>query len=275
MDYASSYAMGASPLGDRGNAQAAHASVQVLPPPKPERMHWSTILFGAGTVICAIAVLATIAGVPASMGYDVDSPGKRVKPTSNDPLKISQAIDSNIKWLVEHSDDKPGNYVGLIESINRNEIAIGGMVQALMTMNASVTAIDQGLGELGGNTAAMGADVDAMAATSQASGDTMQALAGDIGFLSRSMVELANATEDLTTRMGSIEAKAGAIASGGTSAALENTKELNASLPEGVPVPLTDKGEPYDVALQRLQGAQGGGGAGAAATTSSGGASFQ
>lgn len=275
MDYASSYAMGTSPLGEGGDAPSTHAPAQVLPPPKPERMHWSTILFGAGMVICAVALLATIAGVPASMGYDVDAPGKRVKPTSNDPLKISQAIDSNMKWLVEHSNDKPGNYVGLIESINRNELAIGGMVQALLTMNASVQAIDQGLGELGGATATMGADIDAMAATSRASGDTMQSLGGDIGFLSRSMVDLANATEELTERMGAIEQQAGSIAASGTSAALKNTKDLNASLPEGVPVPLTDKGEPYDVALQRLQGAQGGGGAASSAATSSNGASYQ
>jgi hypothetical protein len=86
----------------------------------------------------------------------------------------------------------------------------------------------------------------------------MQALGSDIGFLSKSMVDLAGATEQLTTRMASIEKKAGGIAANGTSAALGNAKDLNASLPQGVPVPTTTDGEPYDQAMQRM--ATGGGG---------------
>lgn len=273
MDYASSYAMGASRLGDAGEPPMARAGDQVLPPPRPDRMHWSTIVFGAGMVICALAVIATIAGVPGRMGYDVDGQPNRNKPDSMDPLKVSQSIDGNMKWINESSSDAEGAYVGYIKSINRNEAAIPLMVQALASMDASVRAIDEGLAGLGEATTKMGDDIDAMAATSAASGATMQSLGDDIGFLSKSMVELASATEELTERMAAIERKAGTIASSGTSEALKNTKDLNASLPEGVPVPLTTDGEPYDVAMQRLAGVHGGGAGAAAANVD--GASYQ
>jgi hypothetical protein len=272
MDYASSYAMGASQLDDAAAAPMPHAVAEALPPPRPDRMHWSTLLFGGGMVVCAIALLATIAGVPAAIGYDPDAAPDRNEPSSMDPLAITRSIDGNMKWIRENSSDAPDAYVGYIKSINRNEAAIPVMVQALVAMDAAVTSIDQGLAGMGEATSGMGDDIDAMVATSSASGATMQALAGDIGFLSRSMVDLAGATGDLTKRMAAIEAKAAGIANSGTSEALRTSKELNASLPSGVPVPLTDKGEPYDVAMQRLATAQGGGGG---SDDVSDGASFQ
>jgi hypothetical protein len=127
-------------------------------------------------------------------------------------------------------------------------------------MDASVRAIDAGLVELGQATTAMGEDITSLTATSAASAATMDQLAGDIGFISQSMVDLAAATEQLTSQMAQIEAKAGAIADDGTAQALDTTKDLNGSLPDGVPVPSTSDGEPYDVAMQRLATAQGGGG---------------
>ena len=258
MDYASSYAVGGpQPQVATGMQPAAHAAV--LPPPRPQRMHWSTILFTVGMAVCAIALLFTIAGVPGRLGYDVDGAPDRNKPNSNDPMKIQASIDGNMKWIDANSADAKGKYLGSIKSVNRNAAAIGGMAQALMTMDAAVARIDAGLGAMGDSTRALGSEIDAMAATSSASAGTMQSLGDDIGFLSRSMVGLADATEQLTTKMSAIEAKAAGIADGGTSAALQSTKELNQSLPEGVPVPVTDEGEPYDVAMQRLATTAGGG----------------
>jgi len=262
MDYASSYAVGGPQLGDQGGGRhhAVHAPATVLPAPRPERMHWSTIVFTIGMAICAIGLLVTISGAPAKLGYDLDAPGERTKPDSNDPLTVSRTLDANMKWIAEHSSDAPGNYVGYIKSINRSEAAIPAMMQALVSMDASVKSIDAGLGGLGDVTTAMGDDLQSMADVSGTSGATMTALGTDIGFLSSSMVELATATEELTVRMSSIERKAGGIAENGTSAALDNTKALNQSLPDEVPVPLTTDGEPLDVAMKRLQ-ASGGGGA--------------
>jgi hypothetical protein len=255
MNYASSYAVGGPALETRDDEPLS----QALPAPKPTRIHWSTIVFTTGMVICAIALLVTIAGVPGALGYDIDAPPDRNVPDTNDPLALSRSIDGNLRWVAHNTNDEPEHYVGRIKSINRNELAIGAMVTALVSMNASVTAIDNGLAGLGASTAQMGRDIEAMSATSSTSAATMQALGSDIGFLSKSMVDLAGATEQLTTRMASIEKKAGGIAANGTSAALGNAKDLNASLPQGVPVPTTTDGEPYDQAMQRM--ATGGGGA--------------
>ncbi len=258
MDFASSYAVGGSQPNGPAGAQPAAVGV-VLPPPRPERMHWSTILFVAGVAVCAVALIATIAGVPGRLGYDVDGAPNRNKPTSNDPLKVQASIDGNMKWIDRNSADAPGMYLGSIKGVNRSAGAIGGMAQALMTMDAAVARIDAGLGAMGTATRDLGSEIDAMAATSGASASTMQALGSDIGFLSRQMVGLADATEQLTTKMSAIEAKAGGIAEGGTSEALKNTKDLNQSLPEGVPVPVTTEGEPYDEAIRRLATTTGGG----------------
>ncbi len=269
MDYASSYAMGAAPAG----APIAVADA-ALPAPKPHRMHWSTLVLGAGMVICAIAVIVTIAGVPARIGYDIDGAANRNKPDSMDPGKISASLDGNMKWIDEHSADTNGQYVGLIKSINRNEAAIPAMAQALVQMNASIEAIDRGLGQLGESTTAMGDDLGAMAKTSANSAATMQSLGSDIGFLSKTMVTLADATKQLTAKMGGIEQKAGGIADNGTSAALKSATELNAALPDSVPVPKTTTGEDYNEAVKRLAATVNGGG-GAAGASSSVEASYQ
>lgn len=259
MEFASSYAVGGPKLGH--HADASTAADGVLPPPKPARMHWSTLLLVAGLAICALALLATIAGVPARVGYDVDGAPKRNKPDSNDPLKLAQSLDGNMKWISASSSDAPGAYVGYIKSIDRKEAAIPAMVQALVAMDASVRAIDAGLGEVGATTSAMGDDLEQMAATSSASAGTMSDLGDDIGFLSRSMLDLAASTRELTRRMAAIERSAGRIARNGTSAALANTRDLNASLPDGVPVPTTTDGRPLD---QAMAGLATGGGTGAA-----------
>lgn len=273
MDFASSYAVGSSTPTPRGPALAPQEAAP-LPPPRPQRMHWSTILFTAGMAVCALALLATVAGVPGKLGYALDGAPNRNEPDSMDPLELTQSLDGNMKWIAQQSGDGTGGYVGFIRSINRKEAAIPAMVSALVAMDESVRAIDTGLAGMGKATTAMGDDVAAMRATSAASGETMRALGADIGFLSRSMVELAGATQQLTTRMAKIERKAAGIADGGTSEALRNSKALSESLPDGIPMPLTTDGEPYDVAMARLATAQGGG-AGSAATTTPEGASFQ
>jgi hypothetical protein len=265
MDYASSYAIG-------GHLAAPAVA---LPAPKPHRMHWSTLVLCGGIAVCAVALLATVAGIPARLAYDVDGPADRNKPSSMDPAKIQQSLDGNMKWIDENSSDAEGSYVGLIKSINRNEAAIPAMASALVQMNASVEAIDKGLGALGESTTKMGDDIDAMATTSAASAATMTGLGSDIGFLSRTMVELADATGVLSAKMAGIEQKAGGIADGGTSAALGSAKDLNAALPDGIPAARTTDGEDYATAMKRLAEGVEGGGAGEAATVRGPEATYQ
>lgn len=258
MDFGSSYAVGGPQLGHQAGASHATAGDGVtLPAPPPQRMHWSTLLFVAGMAICAIGLLATIAGVPGRLGYDVDGAPDRNKPSSNDPLKLSQSLDGNMKWIAQSSSDADGAYVGYIKSINRSEAAIPAMVQALVAMDASVRAIDAGLADVGATTTAMREDLAAMAEVSGASAGTMGSLGDDIGFLSSSMLQLADSTQELTERMAAIEQQAGSIAANGTASALKNTKDLNASLPDEVPAPITSDGRPLDQAMAAL--AEGGG----------------
>ncbi len=261
MDYGSSFAIGGSPLGHHHDAarHSVHAPADVLPAPKPHRMHWSTLLFLGGMCVCAVGLLVTIAGVPGNLAYDVDGAPNRNKPTSSDPMAINRSLDGNMKWIDQSSGTGKGGYAYYIKSINQSEAVIPPMVQALAAMDASVKSIDTGLAGMGDVTTKMGEDMAAMADTSAASGATMTSLGTDIGFLSKSMLELAGSTEELTTRMAKIEKLAGGIAANGTSEALKNTKALNASLPENVPVPTTTDGEPLDQAMKRL--ASGGGGA--------------
>jgi hypothetical protein len=256
LDYAISYATGGQAL-----AYATGPDV-VLPAPPPRRMHWSTITFVGGMAICVLALLATLAGVPARLGYDTDGAPNRNKPDSMDPMQISKSLDGNMKWIDQASSESKDGYVGYIKSINRKEAAIPAMVSALIAMNASVVATDTGLASVGATTAQMGTDMQAMSDISTKSADTMSSLGDDIGFLSTSMVELATSTQELTTRMAGIERKAAGIANGGTSEALKNAKALNASLPDSVPVPPTTDGESLDTAMKRL--AASGGGAGSA-----------
>lgn len=265
MEHGSSFAIGGSPLGHHDTAwHSVHAPADdPRPAPKPSRIHWSTLVFVAGMCVCAIGLLVTIAGVPARLAYDIDGAPNRNKPSSNDPMTINRSLDGNMKWIDQASSDDKGGYVGFIKSINRSEAAIPAMVQALGAMDASVVSIDSGLAGMGRVTTKMGADMTAMAGVSATSGAMMDSLGGDIGFLSRSMLELAGSTQELTRRMAKIEKLAGGIAANGTSEALRNTKALNASLPENVPVPTTTDGEPLDQAMKRLAAGGGGDGSGA------------
>lgn len=262
MDYASSYAAGAPPLGHRSGTPPRYAgdSDVVLPAPKPQRMHWSTMLFVAGMAICLLGLLATIAGVPGKVAYDVDGAPDRNKPSSMDPMQLNASIDGNMKWLAHNSSDAKGGYVGYVKSINRSEAAIPIMVQAMAAMDSSLQAIDSGLAEVGATTVEMRSHMDKMASVSGASAATMASLGEDIGFLSGSMLELAGATEELTERMAAIEKQAAGIAASGTAAALDSTRELSTSLPDEVPVPITDDGRPLDQAMADM--ARGGGGTG-------------
>jgi hypothetical protein len=263
MDYASSYAAGAPQLGyHSGQPPYAGGADVVLPPPRPQRMHWSTIVFVAGMAICAIGLLATIAGIPGKVGYDVDGAPDRNKPGAN-PLDLTKSLDGNMKWLDENSGPQEGGYVGYVKSVNRSEAAIPIMVGAIASMDAALESIDTGLKEVGRTTTSMREHMGRMSEVSAESSATMSALGDDIGFLSSSMVELAASTQELTERMAAIEKQAGGIAANGTSAALRSTKELNAALPDSVPVPITDDGRPLD----QVVGARAvGGGAGVAAT---------
>jgi hypothetical protein len=266
MDYGSSYAVGGPQLGYHAATPAhfAHGADVVLPAPPPQRMHWSTMLFIAGMAICAFGLLITIAGVPGSMGYDIDGAPDRNKYSGMDPLKIQQSLDGNMKWLADNSGSREGAYVGYVKSVNRSEAAIPLMVTAVATLNDSLMKIDGGLKEVGTTTISMREHMDRMRDVSNTSAATMSSLGSDIGFLSGSMLELAGATEELTERMAAIEKQAGNIAANGTASALKNTKELNAALPSEVPVPRTDDGRPLDQAMAEL--ARGGGGTSADTT---------
>lgn len=251
MQYGSSYAVGAHG-GQQGHAMpgasmgAARPDL-VLPPPPPRRMHWSSLLFAGGIVVCLLGILVAVSGVPGRMGYDVSEEGRRNKPPdSMDPMAIQKSLDANMKWIDRNSSSE-GGYLGYIESINRHEAAIPVMVQALAAMDASVRTIDGGLGVVTETTEEMRANMEAMAASSQASADTMAAMGEDLGFLSKTMVGLAASTTQLTTKMAAIEKKAAGISAKGTSAALATTKQLSGALPDGVPDPV-------------FEGAAGGGG---------------
>lgn len=252
MNFTSSYADGAPQMHDGS----------VLPAPKPQRMHWSTLLLTGGMGLCFVALLATLAGVPASLGYDPDGPATRNKPNTSDPLKLTQSLDGNMKWIADSSGDGEGEYLGLIKSINRSEAAIPAMMAAMASMDASVKAIDAGLGGVYDTTIAMRDDMRAMAEVSGASAATMDSLGDDIGFLSASMLSLAGTTEELTSRMAGVERKASGIARNHMGTALDSARDLNATLPDDVPAPVLEGG-----GTLRLPGATGAG-AGAAAPTS-------
>lgn len=217
-----------------------YSEAAVLPPPKPARVHWSTIVFAAGMAICALALLATIAGVPASMSYDVNGPANRNEPTGSDPLGLSASIDGNMKWLDEQTNDRPGHYVGLINSIDANESAIAVMSNAVLAMDASVKNIDAQLAGVANVTSQMQRNMVAMAATSAVSAQRMTSLQSDIGMLSSTMAQLAASTARLTSSMSAIELAAAKIAGKRMAAALSNTQQLNRVLPDGVPAPTTD-----------------------------------
>lgn len=218
----------------------SEASAAALPAPKPARVHWSTILFAVGMAICGIALLATIAGVPASMSYDANGPSNRNKPTHSDPLGLSASIDGNMKWLDEMTNDKPGHYVGLINSIDASESAIGIMAGAVLAMDESVKNIDSQLQGVANVTTQMQHDMVDMAATSALSAKRMNSLGSDIGMLSSTMAQLAASTARLTTSMSGIEKAAATIAGQRMAAALANTKALSTVLPDGIPAPTTD-----------------------------------
>jgi hypothetical protein len=248
MQYGSSFADGAmpysTPMGGAGGAAV------VLPAPPPTRMHWSTLLFAGGMLVCFVALLATIAGIPGSMGYDADAKGVRNDPDTSDPMALSKSLDANMKWIDEHSADVPGGYVGYIKSVNDSEAAIPVMVTAMGSMDTALKRIELGMGGVIKSSTAMNADLGAMTKASQQSAATMQVLAGDVGFIAASMGKLNAATKELTTSMGAIQREADGIANTGTSKALSTTKELNAALPEGVPTPT----------MENTTGAVGGGG---------------
>lgn len=242
MQYASTYSMGGPP-----HDGASVPSYEPLPAPKPSKLHWSTLLFGGGMVVCFLGLLVTLAGVPGSLGYDADAPGERNKPTSSDPLAVQRSMDANMRWIAENSNDEPGHYVGSIKSINNSEAAIPAMVQGLAAMAASVTTIDSELGEVYATSQAMGDDMTAMTEGSAQSADRMDALAADVDVLAVSMRELGKSAELLTQRMTQIQAKADGIAKNGTAKALESTRAMNESLPATVPAPEVEGGGGSDV----------------------------
>lgn len=228
MQYGSSYAKG---MNDTG------FSVQPLPTPKPSKLHWSTYIFGSGMTICALALLATIAGVPASMGYDSSKPGEITKPTSSDPLALTRSMEANMGWMEVQSNADKKHYVGLIKSINDHEIAIPEMAGGLASMSASVVTIDAKLKEVLFASRKMSSDMSAIVGASSASAETMASMGKDVNSLSSVMSNLSSSTSDLDKKMGKIQGMAKDIADKRTSAALQATKSMNETLPDSVPKP--------------------------------------
>ena len=220
------------------NGMSSYAAAS-LPQPEPVRATWSTFVLGGGCLAMFVALLLVIAGVPASMFYDPNGKGERNRNTSHDPLKMSQSIDKNMKYVSENTGYKPNEYNGYLTSVADSEKAVPTMAEAVGEMTASVEQIDTGLTGVLDTTIRMQGDMEAMATTSANSATTMGALNGDIGELSGAMNDMYNATLQLTTAMGGIEKKAAAIAVNGTKAALKTTRELNAALPATIPAPKT------------------------------------
>jgi hypothetical protein len=239
---ASSYADGGPGAIALPGAVPAYAATSLAEPPRPQKLHWATLLMVAGVALCGIATLATIAGLPASIGYDEDGAADRNKPSGSSALALTKSIDGNMKYIDQVSADTPGAYVGYIKSINRSEASIAGMTQALGTMAASVDSIDAGLTTLEATTEQMNADMSAMSGDTATAAATMQALSGGVGGLSGSMLELATATEQLTERMASIQAAAADIARNGIARSKSSTAEINAALPNGVPAATLEDG---------------------------------
>jgi hypothetical protein len=183
-------------------------------------------------------LLATLAGVPARMGYDRDGAPARVEPDSSDPLANMKSVDANLKWIAQASGPGSGEYLGWMRAINAKEASIPAMITAITAMDSAVRAIDAGLGSVEATTTRMNADMAAMSKASAASGASMGSLDTEVGLLSKSMLSLAATTQQLTQRMSAIEQEAGGIATDGTAGALAIAKELNAVLPAEVPAPV-------------------------------------
>jgi uncharacterized protein YoxC len=214
-----------------------------MPVPKPARTPVSTKVFTGGMIVLFGALILSLAGVPGSIGYHGDAAGKRNKPTSSNPLAVQNSMDSNLRWMAEHSNDEPGHYVGEIKSINQSETAIPAMVEGLTAMNASVLTIDSKLREVLATTNGVSKDMGGMLGTSQHSAATMASLGSDVDQLGAAMAQLGAATQVLTESMAGIQMSAEAIAAKGTSAALKSAADMNGALPDHVPSPPID-GQP-------------------------------
>ncbi|MCW2950083.1 MAG: hypothetical protein JWN41_1096 [Thermoleophilia bacterium] len=240
----SSYADGGAYPGAAASSYGAHGATLTLPPPKPARLHWSTIVMLVGLAACGLATVAAIAGIPAHLGYDVDGAAHRNDPTHTSALGLTASLDGNMKWIDAASADTPSTYVGYIRSINRSEGSIAGMTTALAGMAASVDAIDAGLTSLSATTAQMNRDMASMSADTTAAASSMNTLAGGVGNLSASMVELSAAAVSLTQHMAAVQHDAHDIATNGIRQAKSATAELNAVLPNGIPRATEEGGQP-------------------------------
>lgn len=239
MQYGSSYADGdATHVGS--TQWSPTSGVAVLPPPPPSRLNWSTLVLVGGLAVCFVALLATIAGIPASIGYDDDAAGKRNDPDTSDPMALTKSLDANMKWIDEHSADAKGAYVGYIKSINESEAAIPAMAQSLGAMDAALQKIQVSMLGVIATSTAMNQDLTVMTAVATNSAETLDELAVDVSFIAGSMSKLETATKELTTSMASIQKEAGGIATNGTSTALAATQELNDALPADVPLPILE-----------------------------------
>lgn len=203
------------------------------------RAHWSIYLFAAGCVAMLVSMALVLAGVPATMFYDIDAKGERNRNHSRDPLKMSQSIDGNMKWIKENSGYEANQYNGLLSSISHSENAVPQMAHAVSSMTAGVDSIDDGLSDVRDTTVQMRADMEAMAKISGSSAGTMGSIGSDINLMAGSMGELFEATKRLTIAMAGIEKKAAGIAGGRTNKALAQTRTLNRSLPDKMPPPTT------------------------------------
>lgn len=202
-------------------------------------MQWSLFVVAFGCIVMFAGLVLAIAGVPGKLGYNINGPGARIKNTSYDPLKMSAAIDANIKLVAEGSGFEPDQLNGYFNGVSRSEDQIAPLAASALQMGGSVTKIDQGLKDVYATTSEMRANMQAMATTSAQAASTMQGLGSDVGSIADAMAQLARATQQLTTAMAGIEAKATTIATKRTSAAVKITHRMNTVLPSKVPTPQT------------------------------------
>lgn len=198
-------------------------------------MHWSNWFAVAGGVAMFVALLAVVLDLPATAFYDRSAPGERVLYEGHDPMRMSNAIDANMKYIREATDDEAGHYNALLTSINDSEEPLPLMADGMKGMTASVESIDRGLGKVLSATRRMGVDMSVMAATSASSGRTMVQMEQDLSALSAMIEDLYGESAELDAALRRIERQAHAIGRDGTGAAAQSARDLNAVLPDGIP----------------------------------------
>lgn len=203
------------------------------------QLHWSNWIALGGGVAMFVALLAVAIDLPATAFYDEAAPGKRVLYEGHDPMRVSNAIDSNMKYIRTATGNGADQYNGLLASVDRSEEVMPLMGAGVSEMDGSVKAIDAGLSKVLASTKQMAADMAVMQATSASSATTMAQVDDDIAKLGATMRSLYGESEQLDAALRRIERKARGLAQERIAPAVKGARELNGVLPPDVPAPRT------------------------------------